>query len=183
MRIGLVIFTILGLGLLGSRPLAADITGTSATGIVVVQLDQKSSSGQTGTATLTSTIDNKTQVVIELKGEPPDAQEPAHIHTGTCKKLNPKPAYPLTNVSGGTSTTTVNASLSSLETGRFAVNVHEWFRTSERTWHAERFRRTRKPRRLGAPRRRRCRCRRIGRTGRAKARPLQGLRPGRGGRP
>lgn len=125
MRIGLVIFTILGLGLLGSRPLAADITGTSATGIVVVQLDQKSSSGQTGTATLTSTIDNKTQVVIELKGEPPDAQEPAHIHTGTCKKLNPKPAYPLTNVSGGTSTTTVNASLSSLETGRFAVNVHE----------------------------------------------------------
>ena len=125
MRIGLAIFTILGLGLLGSRPLAADITGTSATGIVVVQLDQKSSSGQTGTATLTSTIDNKTQVVIELKGEPPDAQEPAHIHTGTCKKLNPKPAYPLTNVSGGTSTTTVNASLSSLETGRFAVNVHE----------------------------------------------------------
>ena len=125
MRIGLAVFTIFGLGLLGSRPLAADITGTSATGIVVVQLDQKSSSGQTGTATLTSTIDNKTQVVIELKGEPPDAQEPAHIHTGTCKKLNPKPAYPLTNVSGGTSTTTVNASLSSLETGRFAVNVHE----------------------------------------------------------
>jgi len=114
-----------GIVLLGTEPLVADITGTSANGTVVVQLDQMTSSGQTGTATLTSTIDNKTQVVIELKGEPPDAQEPAHIHPGKCKKLNPKPAYVLTNVVGGTSTTTVNASLSSLETGRFSVNVHE----------------------------------------------------------
>ena len=125
MRIGFVAFTVLSFALMGSRPLAADITGTSANGTVVVQLDQMSSSGQTGTATLTSTIDNKTQVTIELNGEPPDAQEPAHIHTGKCKKLNPKPAYLLTNVVGGTSTTTVNAPLSSLETGRFSVNVHE----------------------------------------------------------
>jgi len=125
MRIGLAVSLILGFGLVGSQPLAADITGTSANGTVVVQLDQMSSSGQTGTATLTSTIDNKTQVMIELKGEPPNAQEPAHIHPGKCKKLNPKPAYLLTNVVGGTSTTTVNASLSSLETGRFSVNVHE----------------------------------------------------------
>jgi len=125
MRIGLAVSLILGFGLMGSQPLVADITGTSANGNVVVQLDQMSSSGQRGTATLTSTIDNKTQVTIELKGEPPNAQEPAHIHPGKCKKLNPKPAYLLTNVVGGTSTTTVNASLSSLETGRFSVNVHE----------------------------------------------------------
>ncbi|HET9341332.1 MAG TPA: hypothetical protein VFO25_00285 [Candidatus Eremiobacteraceae bacterium] len=125
MRIGFAVVAVLGLGLMGSRPLAADITGTSSTGTVVVQLDQMSSSGQTGTATLTSTIDNKTQVTIQLTGEPPNAQEPAHIHTGKCKKLNPKPAYLLTNVVGGTSTTTVNASLTSLEAGRFSVNVHE----------------------------------------------------------
>ena len=125
MRIGVAIFTILGLALMGSRPLAADMTGTSSTGTVVVQIDEMSGSGQTGTATLTSTIDNKTQVTIELNGEPPSAQEPAHIHTGKCKKLNPKPLYLLTNVVGGTSTTTVNASLSSLETGRLSVNVHE----------------------------------------------------------
>ncbi|HEY7992582.1 MAG TPA: hypothetical protein VID24_00050 [Candidatus Eremiobacteraceae bacterium] len=125
MKIGFIVLMAASIALSLSRPLAADITGTSSTGTVVIQLDQMSSSGQTGTATLTSTIDNKTQVSIELNGEPPDAQEPAHIHPGKCKKLNPKPAYLLTNVAGGMSTTTVNASLSSLETGRFSVNVHE----------------------------------------------------------
>ena len=125
MRIILAIIAALASALMVSRPLAADITGMSSSGTVVVQLDQQSNSGQTGTATLTSTIDNKTQVVINLKGEPPSAVEPAHIHTGTCKKLNPKPAYPLTNVNGGTSTTTVNVSLASLRTGQFSVNVHQ----------------------------------------------------------
>jgi hypothetical protein len=125
MRIILSIVAVLALALTAKGPILADITGTSSNGAVVVQLNQMSGSGQTGTATLTSTIDNKTQVVIELKGEPPSAVEPAHIHTGTCKKLNPRPAYPLTNVNGGTSTTTINASLASLQTGRFSVNVHE----------------------------------------------------------
>ena len=110
---------------LQTHRLVAGMTGASSTGTVVVQLGQLSNSGQTGTATLTSTIDNKTQVVIQLKGEPPSAVEPAHIHAGTCKKLNPKPAYPLTNVNGGTSTTTINATLASLETGQFSVNVHQ----------------------------------------------------------
>ena len=125
MRIILAVIAVLALAIAESRPLAADITGTSSTGMVVVQIGPMSDSGQTGTATLTSTIDNKTQVIIELTGEPPDAQEPAHIHVGTCKKLNPKPVYLLTNVVGGTSTTTINASLASLQTGRFSVNVHE----------------------------------------------------------
>ena len=125
MRMIFGVIVVATLAILQNRPLAADMTGTSTMGTLVVQIGQMSDSGQTGTATLTSTIDNKTQVMIELKGEPPDAQEPAHIHTGTCKKLNPKPAYPLTDVVGGTSTTTINASLASLQTGRFSVNVHE----------------------------------------------------------
>ena len=125
MRISLAVIAALALGLVAARPLAADVTGMSSDGNVVVQLNALNNSGQTGTATLTSTIDNKTQVVIQLKGEPPSAVEPAHVHTGTCKKLNPKPAYPLTNVNGGTSTTTVNATLASLQTGHFSVNVHQ----------------------------------------------------------
>jgi len=125
MRIVFSIAAISALMVSQTGPLAADMTGTSATGTVTVQIDQMSSSGQTGTATLTSTIDNKTQVIVVLKGEPPGATEPAHIHTGTCKKLNPKPAYPLTNVVGGKSTTKINTPLSSLQTGQFAVNVHE----------------------------------------------------------
>lgn len=111
--------------LAGAQPTAANITGTETADNVVIQLGAQSGSGQTGTATLSSTIDGKTKVAIELSGEPPGAIEPAHIHTGTCKKLNPKPAYLLEDVAGGLSTTTINATLSSLETGRFSVNVHE----------------------------------------------------------
>lgn len=125
MRLFLIAFAVAAFAFVLARPTSADITGMSSNGNVVIQLGSLSNSGQTGTATLTSTIDNKTQVVIELRGEPPNAQEPSHIHTGTCKKLNPKPAYLLQNVVGGTSTTTVNATLASLETGHFSVNVHE----------------------------------------------------------
>jgi hypothetical protein len=125
MRIVLVVIFAAALALVLPRPIVANITGTATNGNVVIQLGALSGSGQTGTATLTSTIDNKTQVVLQISGEPPGAEEPAHIHTGTCKKLNPKPAYLLENVVGGASTTTVNASLVSLETGHFSVNVHQ----------------------------------------------------------
>lgn len=125
MRIAIIALVVAAFALALGRPIAANITGTATTGNATVQIGPLSGSDQTGTATLTSTIDDKTQVVIELSGEPPGANEPAHIHTGTCKKLNPKPAYLLENVAGGTSTSTVNASLASLETGHFSVNVHE----------------------------------------------------------
>ena len=92
---------------------------------VVVSITAQSGSGQTGTATLTSTKDNKTQVVISLKGEPANAVEPAHIHPGTCAKLNPKPTDPLTSVANGTSTSIVNKPLASLESGAFSINVHQ----------------------------------------------------------
>jgi len=48
-----------------------------------------------------------------------------HIHKGTCDKLDPKPAYPLSPVVNGKSETTVNASLDSLEKGGYAINGHK----------------------------------------------------------
>jgi hypothetical protein len=82
-------------------------------------------SGQSGTATLTSTPDNKTQVIIALQNEPASAVEPAHIHLGTCAKLNPKPVYGLNSVTNGTSTTVVDAPLSKIEAGGYAINIHQ----------------------------------------------------------
>jgi len=120
---GLIAAILAVVALVRWQSLAFDTT-TQAAGSVVVPIVAVGSSGQTGSATLTSTPDNKTQVVIALNNTPAGAQEPAHIHMGTCKKLNPKPAYPLTTVASGASTTTVDVPLSTLQAGGFAINVH-----------------------------------------------------------
>jgi hypothetical protein len=89
---------------------------------VQVQLQQQNGSGESGTATLTSTGD-KTRVVVNLVSYAAVAQ-PAHIHHGTCVKLDPTPAYPLNALVKGKSTTVVDAPLSKLLKGSFAINVH-----------------------------------------------------------
>ena len=90
---------------------------------VFVMLAEQNGSGESGTATLTP-IGNRTKVVLELKGTVAPRQ-PAHIHEGSCDKLTPSPAYGLSNVESGTSTSVVNAKLSDLRRGSFAINVHE----------------------------------------------------------
>jgi hypothetical protein len=107
------------------QSLAADSATTPQMAPVVVQIAPQSDSKQTGTATLTSTSDNKTQVVVAVNGEPAGAQEPAHIHQGSCKNLNPKPAFPLSSIVDGKSTTIVDAPLATLQTGQFAINAHQ----------------------------------------------------------
>jgi hypothetical protein len=107
----------------GARSLALDTSSTANQASITVPIAAQGGSGQTGTATLTGTADNKTQVVIALNGA--STVEPAHIHRGTCANLDPKPAYPLANVNGGASTSIIPVPLASLETGQFSINVHE----------------------------------------------------------
>jgi len=88
------------------------------------KLHAQNGSGETGTATLLQSGDNVI-VRVRLSGGPADAQ-PAHIHPGTCDKLNPKPIYPLHNLVNGYSETTVqNVKLADLTAGTFAINVHK----------------------------------------------------------
>lgn len=102
---------------------AATGSGDSAK-TVTVKLDEQNGSGESGTATLTAE-GSSTKVVLELENPAsPDAQ-PAHIHPGSCADLDPTPAYPLTNVEGGKSETTVMESLNKLSGGGFAINVHK----------------------------------------------------------
>src|SRR5919204_4522709 len=89
------------------------------------KLAPQNNSGESGTATLTKAGDKQTKVVLDVKGAPSGAQQPVHIHKGTCDKLDPKPAYPLSPLVNGKSETTVNASLDSLEKGGYAVNGHK----------------------------------------------------------
>lgn len=91
---------------------------------ITVKLDEQNGSGESGTATLTAE-GSSTKVVLGLENPASPDPQPAHIHPGTCAELDPTPAYPLTNVEGGSSETTVNVALDELESGAFAINVHK----------------------------------------------------------
>ena len=91
---------------------------------MTVNLSAQNASGESGTATLTPQGD-KTQVVIKLTGAQGNAEQPAHIHDGSCAKLDPKPRVPLQNVVGGTSTTTLDMKMSDVVGKGGAINVHK----------------------------------------------------------
>ena len=92
---------------------------------VTVRLSEQNKSGESGTAKLTAAGADKTKVEISVKGAPKGVSQPAHIHDGTCAKLDPKPKYGLQNVVDGKSTSEVPASLSALTDGKVAINVHK----------------------------------------------------------
>jgi hypothetical protein len=116
---GKIFAVVLGFALLAVTSLAVAADSASA------KLSPQNNSGESGTATLTKAGDNQTKVVLDVKGAPSGASQPVHIHKGTCDKLDPKPAYPLSPLVNGKSETTVNASLDSLEKGGYAVNGHK----------------------------------------------------------
>jgi hypothetical protein len=96
----------------------------AATTTLNVTINAQNSSGEAGTAVLTQTADG-VQVVVTLKGAPADAQ-PAHIHAGTCDKLNPAPMWPLTSLTKGTSTTVVKGTtIDEMLKTPYAINVHK----------------------------------------------------------
>lgn len=65
-------------------------------------------------------------VTVKVFNEPKGASEPAHIHKGTCKKLDPAPFKPLSNVVDGKSVTTVaGVTIDELKKGTYAINVHK----------------------------------------------------------
>jgi hypothetical protein len=97
----------------------------AATEPLQFKIHAQNGSGEAGTATLMQSGDDVV-VRVRVTGAPSDVPQPAHIHMGTCDKLNPKPTYPLHNVVDGYSETTVkDVKLSDLTSGTFAINVHK----------------------------------------------------------
>ncbi len=92
---------------------------------VNVRMAAQNKSKETGTAKLTAMGADKTKVEITLKGAPKGTPQPAHIHEGTCAKLDPKPKWGLENVVDGKSTTEVPVGLAEIQKGTYAVNVHK----------------------------------------------------------
>ena len=87
-----------------------------------VELKAQNNSNESGTATLTPSGDS-TKVVLDVKGG--EGSQPTHIHKGSCDKLDPKPAFPLSPVVNGKSETTVKASMKELTSGEYAINGHK----------------------------------------------------------
>ena len=91
--------------------------------IVNVRMHAQNKSGESGSAKLTPEGADKTRVEISLKGGPKGTPQPAHIHEGSCAKLDPKPKYGLENVVDGKSTTVVPQGIDAVR--GMAINVHK----------------------------------------------------------
>lgn len=92
---------------------------------IEARLSPQNKSGESGTATLTKQSDTQTKVVLSVTGAPSGVSQPVHIHRGSCAKLDPKPAFPLSPLVNGKSETVVNASLDELGKGGYAINGHK----------------------------------------------------------
>ncbi len=91
---------------------------------VEISLDELNGSGQSGTATLTSS-GGAIKVVLSI-GEGTLKSEKVHIHNGQCGPDLGGVVHGLTDFADGNSVSTVEGvSLESLMTGGFAVNAHQ----------------------------------------------------------
>lgn len=89
---------------------------------VMLKLAAQNDSGETGTAML---HDTKAGLVVTLHLKSAKGPQPAHVHMGSCAKLNPKPKYPLHNVVNGMSVTTIPGVTIGEIAGKMAINVHK----------------------------------------------------------
>jgi hypothetical protein len=90
---------------------------------IQLHLVAQNNSGETGTATL---YDGAKGLIVKLRTSGSEADQPAHIHKGSCEKLDPKPTYPLKAVHDGQSETTVEGvTIAQLQKAPYAINVHK----------------------------------------------------------
>jgi hypothetical protein len=126
-----VILTALAVGAaLGAQALAAPntmnhITNAMSPHAMTINLGAQNGSKQNGQAWLNDTSSGL-RVKLQVKNEPARAVEPAHIHSGTCAKLNPVPWKPLSSVVNGVSVTTIpHLTIADLKKAHYAINVHQ----------------------------------------------------------
>ena len=88
-----------------------------------VHLVSQNASGETGTVTM---LDGPLGLIVHVRVNEMTLAQPAHVHKGTCAKLDPKPAYPLTTIADGQSQTTIpNVTVAQLTGRPYAVNIHK----------------------------------------------------------
>jgi hypothetical protein len=116
------------LKLVAAAALAAAVaTGTAAGAAKPIQfpIPDQNGSGEHGTATV---LDGSRGLIVKLRlaGGAEGVDQPAHIHAGSCSKLDPKPKFALRTVHDGQSETTIEGlTLADLQKGTYAINVHK----------------------------------------------------------
>lgn len=89
-----------------------------------VNLYAQNRPGATGTATFEQ-LAGGVRIVVNVAGGQ-NGMQPVHIHTGTCTNLSAVPAYTLTTIVHGNSTTTLSGvRLADLLRGDYVIDVHE----------------------------------------------------------
>lgn len=143
----IAIVLVVGLGLLGYRMYRANKTGVNNNVAVIpttmatigetitpmvgnllsnlnIDLAQLNNSNESGKATLVEE-NGQVKVTLMVDNEPAGANQPAHIHLGSC----PTPGavkYPLMNVVDGKSETVLNVTMDQLKSLQpLAINIHE----------------------------------------------------------
>lgn len=130
MRPILTILSLAALLVVGVSVLAGGDGAASAQEAVTVTMSATTGpdggGSQTGTATLTG-MGNQTEVVVSIDVSPDgsDVEQPAHVHAGTCGDNLGAVVHALTNVVDGGSTTVIDATLESVRTGDFSINIHK----------------------------------------------------------
>ncbi|HKU68370.1 MAG TPA: hypothetical protein VJP85_11395 [Candidatus Baltobacteraceae bacterium] len=90
-----------------------------------INMGQQNNSGEAGNAGVTD-VKGGANVTINISSEPKGASQPAHIHRGTCAKLDPVPWKALTAVVNGKSFTHIaGLTVADLKKGKYAINVHK----------------------------------------------------------
>ncbi len=120
MRFIIVAILCAGLSVASGASLRAE---TQLPGSLVYRAVAQNGSHENGTVALKPRGAN-TNVEIHLLNAPKGVSQPAHIHMGTCKSLDPAPKYPLEPVLDGTSDGVVHVSIAMLHKTAMAVNVH-----------------------------------------------------------
>jgi len=105
--------------------LRASAKGLAQGQVVRITLIDENGSGEDGSAQLTDMGDGTTKVELIMLNAPEGAEQPAHIHKGTCTTLDPAPEFPLETVKEGKSTTVVKTTLEHLTEEKHAINVHK----------------------------------------------------------
>jgi hypothetical protein len=105
---------------LGALPATVGAQDQSMT----VNMSAQNNSGINGTATFTDLGGGMTRVEVQVTGAGA-GPEPSHIHPGSCAQLDPTPAFTLTNITNGTSTTDIQATIQQLTSQPYAVHMHK----------------------------------------------------------
>jgi hypothetical protein len=113
--------TAAGLAFVLAAPIA---TAAPTTYTLTAPLIAQRNSGESGTVTLTPITATTTRVTISVMGEPSGASQPAHIHVGSCARLNAHPKWALKNVEEGASASVVPVGIKTLISDDYVVNVH-----------------------------------------------------------